>query len=79
MDAFRQVAILLRKQPAHAATVKLLSAASVEAVRVGWLWEGWLARGKVHLLAGSPGTGKTTIAVSWCRGDHRWRTVAGWC
>ena len=48
------------------ATVELLSAASVRAVRVGWLWEGWLARGKVHLLAGSPGTGKTTIAVSWC-------------
>ena len=48
------------------ATVKLLSATSVPAVRVGWLWEGWLARGKVHLLAGSPGTGKTTIAVSFC-------------
>jgi putative DNA primase/helicase len=33
-----------------------------EAVR--WLWDGWLARGKLHLLAGAPGTGKTTIAVS---------------
>ena len=49
------------------ATVELLSAASVPAVRVAWLWEGWLARGKVHLLASSPGTGKTQIAVSFCR------------
>jgi len=46
------------------ATVELLAATSVTALRVRWLWEGWLALGKVHLLAGSPGTGKTTIAVS---------------
>ena len=31
---------------------------------VAWLWNGWLARGKLHLLAGAPGQGKTTIALS---------------
>ncbi len=31
---------------------------------VAWLWDGWLARGKLHLLAGAPGQGKTTIALS---------------
>ena len=31
---------------------------------VAWLWESWLARGKLHLLAGAPGQGKTTIALS---------------
>jgi putative DNA primase/helicase len=31
---------------------------------VAWLWEGWLARGKVHLLAGAPGTGKTSVALA---------------
>lgn len=31
---------------------------------VAWLWDGWLARGKMHLLAGAPGQGKTTIALS---------------
>ncbi|CAK9253598.1 unnamed protein product [Sphagnum jensenii] len=31
---------------------------------IDWLWNGWLARGKLHMLAGAPGTGKTTIALS---------------
>lgn len=30
---------------------------------VEWLWNYWLALGKVHILAGAPGQGKTTIAV----------------
>ena len=30
---------------------------------VEWLWQYWLALGKVHILAGAPGQGKTTIAV----------------
>ena len=31
---------------------------------VDWLWPGWLAKGKFHILAGAPGTGKTTIATA---------------
>jgi putative DNA primase/helicase len=31
---------------------------------VAWLWDGWLARGKVHVLAGAPGTGKTSVALA---------------
>ncbi len=31
---------------------------------IKWLWQDWLALGKFHLLAGSPGQGKTTIAMS---------------
>lgn len=31
---------------------------------IAWLWRGWLARGKVHILAGAPGTGKTSIAMA---------------
>lgn len=30
---------------------------------VEWLWPYWLALGKMHILAGAPGQGKTTIAV----------------
>jgi len=30
----------------------------------GWLWKDWLAVGKVHLLVGDPGIGKTTIALN---------------
>jgi hypothetical protein len=30
---------------------------------IDWLWKHWLARGKLHILAGMPGQGKTTIAI----------------
>ena len=33
----------------------------VEPIR--WQWNGWLARGKLHMLAGAPGAGKSTIAL----------------
>ncbi len=32
---------------------------------ISWLWADWLARGKLHLLAGAPGQGKTTIAMAF--------------
>ena len=28
-----------------------------------WLWNGWLARTELHLIAGTPGVGKTTLAL----------------
>lgn len=31
---------------------------------VCWLWPNWLALGKLHILAGAPGQGKTTIAMA---------------
>lgn len=30
---------------------------------IEWLWKHWLALGKLHILAGAPGTGKTTLAI----------------
>jgi hypothetical protein len=32
---------------------------------IAWLWKYWLARGKLHIIAGVPETGKTTIALSY--------------
>src|SRR6202011_2217019 len=32
---------------------------------VSWVWDGWLAAGKFHVLAGQPGTGKTTLALAF--------------
>lgn len=56
LDAVRQAF-----QPAP--LVELLNAAEVKPEPVRWLWDGWLARGKFHILAGKPGTGKTTLAL----------------
>lgn len=44
--------------------VQLTQASQLKIVPVRWLWPGWLARGKFHILAGTPGTGKTTIAMA---------------
>ncbi len=44
--------------------LELLNCADVVPEPVRWLWLGWLAAGKLHILAGAPGTGKTTIALA---------------
>lgn len=44
--------------------VELLCAADVKPEAVRWLWEGWLPAGKLCVIAGPPGTGKTTLALA---------------
>lgn len=51
---------------ARTPSVELLPATAFKVEPIHWNWPGWLARGKFHLLAGAPGTGKTTIALSLC-------------
>lgn len=50
--------------PAVPDGVVLIKASDIKVVPVAWLWQDWLARGKVHLLAGAPGQGKTTLALA---------------
>jgi hypothetical protein len=56
-----------RAAPAEArgecGTVELLQAANLKPEAIRWLWPAWLAQGKLHVLAGAPGTGKTTLAL----------------
>lgn len=53
--------------------VQLTQASAITCIPIRWLWRDWLARGKLHILAGAPGTGKTTIALAMAavitRGD----------
>lgn len=44
--------------------VELICASELKPEPVHWLWHHWLAAGKFHILAGAPGTGKTTIALN---------------
>lgn len=43
--------------------VRLAALGQVRPKPVRWLWPGWLPRGKLAILAGAPGTGKTTVAL----------------
>jgi putative DNA primase/helicase len=45
-------------------SVEILPATAFTVEPIRWIWSNWLARGKLHLLAGAPGTGKTTIGIS---------------
>lgn len=44
--------------------VDLVKASDIIPEAPDWIWDGWLAAGKMHILGGSPGTGKTTISLS---------------
>jgi putative DNA primase/helicase len=44
--------------------VILVQASTLKPEAVAWLWLHWLALGKLHILAGPPGQGKTTIALA---------------
>lgn len=44
--------------------VELQRGSSMAPVAVDWLWNGWLAKRKLHILAGPPGTGKTTLTMA---------------
>ncbi len=47
----------------YASSVELLRASDLIPLPVEWLWDGWLAQGKLHIFGGAPGSGKTTISM----------------
>ncbi len=52
-------------EPVHRNQVVLISGSELTPEPVRWLWHEWLALGKLHILAGAPGQGKTTIAIAF--------------
>lgn len=70
-DGAAGIAHVVEPEPAGGAVTRRLS--DVEPEPVAWLWGGWLPMGKVVVLDGDPGTGKSTItldiAARLSRGD----------
>ena len=48
----------------HLENVRLVSMAKVQAESVSWLWEPYIPRGKVTLLEGDPGVGKSWLCLA---------------
>jgi putative DNA primase/helicase len=60
--AARRISDAMEAQ-ARPSDVELIRATDLTPEPIAWLWDGWLAAGKMHVLGGAPGTGKTTIAM----------------
>lgn len=44
--------------------VELTAAIDIPVEKIQWIWQGWLPRAKLSILAGAGGCGKTTLAIS---------------
>lgn len=58
------VAVLPKPPTSPKWSAVLTSAASIVPVAILWLWLHWIARGKLTVLAGAGGSGKTTVAIA---------------
>ncbi|WP_229490389.1 AAA family ATPase [Pseudoduganella namucuonensis] len=47
-----------------ARVVKIRCGADIRPLPITWLWPGWVPAGKLTILAGAAGTGKTTLALA---------------
>lgn len=47
------------------AVVTLIDASALTPEAISWLWNAWLARGKMQIIAGKPGCAKTTTALAF--------------
>jgi putative DNA primase/helicase len=45
--------------------IRITMGADIKPQAIDWLWPDWLAHGKLHVLAGRPGTLKTTAVLSF--------------
>jgi hypothetical protein len=43
--------------------VQLIRGDCIEPEAIGWIWRNHFAQSKMHIIAGAPGTGKTTLAL----------------
>ena len=58
-----QAARMVRSMLHPIRTVNIRCGANIKPQAIEWLWPGWLPAGKLTILAGAAGTGKTTLAL----------------
>ena len=46
------------------ASLKIVNMSDIEAMPIVWLWDGWLPLGKMTILAGAGGCGKTNLSLA---------------
>jgi putative DNA primase/helicase len=51
------------RQTDFPATVTIVNGTEIQPAAIRWIWSGWLAEGKLEILAGAVATGKTTLAL----------------
>jgi hypothetical protein len=52
-------------KPSGGGDLGIIWASTIEPEPIDWLWDGYLARGKITLISGRPETGKSQIGTDW--------------
>ena len=63
---YLQEAIYGLKEPPQEETVEIIRMSEVDTQTVEWLWKPYIPFGKVTIVQGNPGEGKTTLALRLC-------------
>src|ERR1051326_702755 len=64
LEILRQSGPASESEDAAMGSLVTMCIADIEAKPVSWLWPGRIARGKVTIIAGDPGLGKSQITAS---------------
>jgi hypothetical protein len=54
------------KQFSRIVRAELVTLEDLKMEPIDWVWNGWLARGTIHLIAGAPEAGKINIGAHAC-------------
>ena len=62
-DSFSEPGNSEKKKKSATSGLVVLKGDQIKPEPIEWLWENWIAAGKIHMIAGEAGTAKTTLAI----------------